>query len=1065
MGDSARAIVIQTDGKIVIGGKFSTLCGVARSNLGRVNSNGSLDAAFSLGASGSSFFPGVGCLALQADGKILVGGGFSSLGGQTRTGIARINADGTLDLDFNPSPGGVQDPFWGPIVNSIAPQADGRILLSGEFTMFGGQSCYYVGRLSGNGTLDTGFNAGATESCSVALQPDGKILLGGSFTAIGGQSRRSLARLNNTSPATQSLAFNSSSVTWLRGGTGPEVWRTTFEASANGSGRFSLGAGGRIPGGWQLSGFSLPNKATIRARGFYSLGFVESYAGLPLLSQQPVSQTNMAGALASFSARAFGSEPLAFQWRRNGTNLANAGNISGADTATLAVSNLLRTDAASYSVIVSNTFGSVTSAVASLTVLDPAILSQPADQAASPGGSAQFTVTAVGTPQLRYQWRKNDADLVGATASSLALSNLQFSDAASAYSVVVTNPVGGATSSVAFLTMLSPLAPDSVNPSMNQFIRCMAVQADGRILLGGDFTTLCDQPRNRIGRLNPDGTLDTNFAHSANGSVNALAVQTDGKILLVGYFTGGIRRLKANGDLDPDFNAPGANQMVNCLAIQPDGKILLGGFFTSLGGVPRNFLARLNGDGTLDASFNPGVTGGPATSGVGYAAGVHCISVQPDGKILVGGLFSTLGGQVRTSLGRLNADGTPDLSFTSGADSVVYALGLQADGKIVVGGMFWMLGGEYHYYVGRLHADGSIDTAFNPSASVSGGSAYAVTSLALQTDGRIVIRGAFNALCGQPRQGIGRLNSDGTLDPTFDSVSVGSWAGGLCVQPDGNILVGAGFRTADGQVRTNLGRLRNTGPAIQRLTYDGTSILWQRGGTSPEVWRTTFEVSTNGTTWLALGDGERVANGWRKSGVTLPANAITLRARGFVSGGGAGGSSRFVESLLNTPNAPVITVQPTSQTNEVGVTAAFGVAAIGPAPLSYQWRFNGTNLTDTPRIIGVNSTLLTLRDLQLSDAGNYSVVVTNGAGAVTSSVAVLTVLPKPLKILNNSLFRTNGQFGFTLSGEAGRICEIWASTNLPQFQLLLRLTNSAGTVQFTDPQTNLLRRFYQVRQP
>src|SRR5437899_11448690 len=109
----------------------------------------------------------------------------------------------------------------------MAVQADGKILVGGYFSTLGGQSRNYIGRLNADGTLDTSFDPGADNAVnSLAVQADGKILVGGFFTTVGGQSRNYIGRLNNTGPATQSLTFDGSTLTWMRGGTSPEVWRT-----------------------------------------------------------------------------------------------------------------------------------------------------------------------------------------------------------------------------------------------------------------------------------------------------------------------------------------------------------------------------------------------------------------------------------------------------------------------------------------------------------------------------------------------------------------------------------------------------------------------------------------------------------------------------------------------------------------------------------------------------------------------------------------------------------------------------------------------------------------------
>jgi hypothetical protein len=147
-------------------------------------------------------------------------------------------------------------------------QADGKILVGGSFTLLGSQLRNRIGRLNPDGSVDPDFDPDAENVVyALALQADGRILVGGGFITMGEQSRTNLARLNNTGPATESLTYNGSTVTWLRGGTGAEVSRTTFEEAANGVVWTNLGNGVRIAGGWQMSGVVFPTNAAIRARG------------------------------------------------------------------------------------------------------------------------------------------------------------------------------------------------------------------------------------------------------------------------------------------------------------------------------------------------------------------------------------------------------------------------------------------------------------------------------------------------------------------------------------------------------------------------------------------------------------------------------------------------------------------------------------------------------------------------------------------------------------------------------------------------------------------------------
>ena len=198
-------------------------------------------------------------------------------------------------------------------------------------------------------------------------------------------------------------------------------------------------------------------------------------------------------------------------------------------------------------------------------------------------------------------------------------------------------------------------ALDGFDPNANNTVRVAVVQPDGKILIGGDFTMLSPNggapvTRNYIARLNADGTLDTAFNPNANNIVNAIAVQADGKILVGGNFNiiGGQTRFNI-ARLDPvtgaadSWNPNAGGGIVYSIAVQADGKILAGGLFTSIGGQPRNRIARLDAVTGLADSFNPNAN-----------STVNAIAVQADGKILVGGGFTSVGGATRNHIARLD---------------------------------------------------------------------------------------------------------------------------------------------------------------------------------------------------------------------------------------------------------------------------------------------------------------------------------------------------------------------------------------------------------------------------
>ena len=889
------ALALQPDGMILVGGTFSKLGGQARTNIARLNSDGTLDAPFNPGVVGTVY-----CLALQPDGKVLVGGSFSKAGGQVRTNLARLNADGSLDSTFYL---GANRP-----VHSLALQTDGRILVGGEFTRFAGQVRTNLARLNADGTLDNTFNSGANGIVyALALQTDGQILAGGAFTALAGQRLSRLGLIPNTDSANDTLDFDGFSLTWLRSGTGPEVWRVAFQYWTDGIGWQDLGEGTYIGGGWELDGISVPDGATVSARGYVaggwhdgSMGCIETTIGPPAIFTQPVSRTNNAATSTTFSVYAGGTGPLHYQWRKNGADLADGGNVWGATTASLTLSGLLEADRGGYSVIITNADGNaIASLVATLTVIDPVITAQPADTYANLNEDVTLSVRVAGTQPLSYQWRKEGADIAGATDSLLTLLNVQPS-VVGHYDVVITNLYGATTSREAFVSV-NVVLPDASNPGLDAAVQALAIQADGKMLAGGYFTTVGGLPFARIARLNPDGTVDEAFNPGADGPPNTFLVLPDGNILVGGSFNmlggqarGNLARLHADGTVDATFD-PGADGPVNCLAAQTDGKILVGGSFTTLGGQPCNGLGRLTSDGAFDTSIV-----------LASGEGVNSLAVQADGKILVGGYFTTLGGLPCTNLGRLNPDLTADTNFTAGTDYPVVSLAVQADGKIVVGGQFSLLGGQSRSRIGRLNSDGAVDSGFNPEADGD------VVTLALQSDGRILAGGGFSMLGGLYRDGLARLNADGSVETDFHPMPDSSVLA-LALHADGSILVAGSFSTLSGQPRSNLGRLNNTDPATETLGFDGSTITWLRGGSSPEVWRTTFDASTNGADWVSLGAGARIVGGWRLAGASISGHA-TLRARGFVTGGQNNGSAWFVETNIIVNHPPVADASATRRT-------------------------------------------------------------------------------------------------------------------------------------------------------
>ncbi len=267
------------------------------------------------------------------------------------------------------------------------------------------------------------------------------------------------------------------------------------------------------------------------------------------------------------------------------------------------------------------------------------------------------------------------------------------------------------------------------------------------------------------------------------------------------------------GSLDLAFNpGTGANGDVHAVAIQPDGKILIGGTFTQYAGTARNRIARLNTDGTLDLTFNPGT---------GCNGTVYAIAIQSDGKIVLGGAFTTYSGGPRNGMARLNANGSIDTGFTIGSgfgNGRVASISIQPNGFFVVGGTFTTFDGVGRNRILRLNASGGLDTSFNPGSGANNN----VSATAIQTDGKILIGGIFIAFNGVNRNRIARLNANGTLDTGFANGN-GFDDGVLCIriQSDGKIVAGGQFTNYAGTTRSRMARLLTTGRARCHLQPHG----------------------------------------------------------------------------------------------------------------------------------------------------------------------------------------------------------------------------------------------------
>jgi uncharacterized delta-60 repeat protein len=291
----------------------------------------------------------------------------------------------------------------------------------------------------------------------------------------------------------------------------------------------------------------------------------------------------------------------------------------------------------------------------------------------------------------------------------------------------------------------------------------------GKVVVGGAFDSIDTAFFNRVGRLNDDGSPDLTFSQNVglNAAVYMLSTQTNGSILFGGAFslpTRGVGRLQENGAVDSSFNlGVGVDGPVHCAIETPDGSIIIAGAFTAVNTEPHSRIARLTSSGLVDSQFQ---------SGAIPDGTIFWVAVQSDGALVVAGDFPTSAATNRVRIARLNSDGSLDQSYNVGfgANLTVYAVGLQSDGKAVVAGDFTSVNGAARSRFARLNTDGSLDTSFDPGR----GANNTVFALSVLGDDDILIAGDFTQVGGLSRPGVARIQGSdpGPVLPSFGGVSV-----------------------------------------------------------------------------------------------------------------------------------------------------------------------------------------------------------------------------------------------------------------------------------------------------
>jgi uncharacterized repeat protein (TIGR03803 family) len=651
----------------------------------------------------------------------------------------------------------------------------------------------------------------------------------------------------------------------------------------------------------------------------------------PFVVTDPQSATDFIGATIRFTVEAIGAAPLQYQWQRGSTNLTDIGNVSGSHTSTLTLTNIALSDAAGYHVIVSNSYGSVTSAVGTLTVLNP-FPPNVSTEDASPVGINSATLNASVTPdgastETWFEWGlttnyNNTTSMTNVGAGgdpasvSLDLTGLQ-SFSIYHFAAVAGNSLG--TNFGADLTFLTPGTLSNVNLTpLTSF--------DGTNAAGPQSSLMQTSNGVFYGTTYSGGTYDdgTVFQITSNGTLNVLLSfdSTNGANPAAGLVLG------LDGQLYGTTEAGGTNDMDN-------------------GGDGTVFKITTNGAMTTLWSFN--VSNG----------------ASPDAPLVLGsdGNFygtTTFGGLFDVADG---GDGTIFKITTNGAFTSLLSFNV-TNGANPVGALVQGLDGNFY---STTSAGGTNDIDSGGDGTVfsitPGGTLTSIYSFSGNGDGM------------DPEAGL-------TLGP--NGVFYGTTAAG------GDFGEGTVFSITTNGTLTTLysftGGLDGSTP-LAPLTLGADGNFYGTTSDGGAGYGTLFVMSPGGElASLVLFDSDSYG--------ANPQAGLVLGLDGGLYGsaqtGGTNGSGTVFR--FSVQPLPDIVAEPVSVTNFTGTTVKFGVAAVGAPPLQYRWQRASSNLTDAGRVSGSQTSTLTLSNITLADSGSYNVIVSNSFGAVTSAVVTLTAV-------------------------------------------------------------------------
>ena len=990
---NVRAIAIQADGKILIGGDFTNFNGTPATRIARLLPNGLNDASFNVSGSGADST--IYSIAVQADGKILIAGAFNTYNGVPANYITRLNADGSKDPSFNTGTG--PD---GP-VNVLLLQPNQKILAGGDFLHYNTSETNYLVRINEDGALDASFAATGVNGPvnDIALEASGSIFAG--FNNIP-----YLNRLNSDGSADD--FFNASGT----GANGP-VQAVKVQAD----GKILIG------GFFSLYNNLNTNLTRINNDGTIDPSYDNTAGGLPFGIQKLLVQPDGKIIAATGEYR----------------EIYAGGLVEGSKVTRLLSNGLIDPDFKHefYTELNENVYALALQSDGKLLVAETFV--------ARWGGSAsRYAIHDAGLVYAGSRdFRINRYMSDGASDKAFCLNNTQ--KGANREVLALAQQSDGKTilggmfftyngTTVNYCTRVN--SNGSIDPlfnaggsGFNKKVNAIAIQPDGKIIAGGVFTKYNGTSTNGLIRLNADGTRDLSFNYDIlplNNEVSSLCLQADGKIL-VGTM-GRVYRLLPDGTTDTGFTGEVSAALgfffpyVKSIAIQADNKIIIGGWFSGTpGGGRLNNIARLNPDGSRDNSF---AISDPLNGNFpGADDQVYTIALQPDGKILIGGLFKSYTANSITSshnyIMRLTTDGFADGTFNAGgtaANSFVNAIHVLSDGKIMIGGNFSSYNGMNTNHLARLNIDGSPDGSFN--AGGNGTEDYINALIPVNNEQKILLAGNFSSYNGYGKTRIARIfNSD--VPTTTSNVAVCAsqlpynWLGNsypnpgtyqnTITFPDGSesistLVLTEGPGNIQGPDRVCMYMVDGETPIYQVSVPTGSVITWSVSK------RTTMQIVsgqgtnhaairflagfTTGTLYVKIVNAACGINITRSIAITtsLPSTPAAITA-----------NMSSICSIIGSPNAALYSTRKVTSATAYNWTAPLGASIIHP---------NGP---------GVNDTLVYVIFSSSYAGGAITVQSANDCGISNArSITVSRTLPAtpgsisgPTNVCNNILTGSN----------------------------------------------------------